>query len=72
MLKKVPWLKIKHTQASVVHWVTEGTEFAEESNGDGGKPCTRAMTEWVPAATPAGYHRTCDHVAAMATPVVVY
>jgi hypothetical protein len=52
--------------------VTEGTEFAEKSNGDGGKTCTRAMTEWMPAATPAGFHRTCDHIASMATPIVVH
>lgn len=72
MFKKGPRLEIEHTQASVVHMVPEGTEFAEEPNGDGGKTSTRAMTEWLPAATPAGFHRTCDPVPSKVTPVVVH
>jgi hypothetical protein len=33
---------------------------------------TRAVTEWVPSATPAGFHRTCDPVPSIAPPVVVH
>jgi hypothetical protein len=72
VLKKGPRLEIKHTQASAVHRVPEGTEFGEESNGDGGKTSTRAMTERLPAATPAGFLRTCDPVPSKVTPVVVH
>jgi hypothetical protein len=29
---------------------------------------TRAVTEWVPGATPAGFHRTCEPIPSMAYP----
>jgi hypothetical protein len=72
VFKKGPRLEIKHTQASGVHMVSEGTEFAEKSNGERGKTSTRAVTVWMPRATPSGFHRTCDPVPSKVTPVVVH